>query len=85
MAKKNKSSDVNLTALEILNSITGEPPTTSSHWKTGKKKDPPKKNPAAVEVGRLRGLKGGKSRGKAPSDKRRAEITRAAAKARWSN
>jgi hypothetical protein len=43
------------------------------------------KNPAAVALGRLGGLKGGKARAEALSRKRRAEIARRAAKARWSS
>jgi hypothetical protein len=41
------------------------------------------KNPAAVALGKLGGAKGGKARAAALSKKRRAEIARAAAKARW--
>ncbi len=41
------------------------------------------KNPAAVEVGRLGGLKGGPARAKALSKKQRSDIARKAAKARW--
>ena len=41
------------------------------------------KNPAAVALGRLGGLKGGKARAEKLSAERRAEIARNAAKARW--
>ena len=41
------------------------------------------KNPAAVALGRLGGLKGGKARAATLSKTRRAEIARRAAKARW--
>ena len=41
------------------------------------------KNPAAVALGRLGGLKGGNARAATLSKKRRAEIARRAAKARW--
>lgn len=41
------------------------------------------KNPAAVALGRLGGLKGGKARAATLSKARRAEIARQAAKARW--
>jgi hypothetical protein len=44
---------------------------------------PPKKNQAAVELGRLGGLKGGHARAKALSKKRRTEIARQAATKRW--
>ncbi len=41
------------------------------------------KNPAAVALGRLGGLKGGPARKKKLSKKRRSEIARKAARARW--
>lgn len=41
------------------------------------------KNPAAVELGRLGGLKGGKARAAKLSPEERKEIARKAAKARW--
>lgn len=41
------------------------------------------KNPAAVELGRLGGLKGGKARAEKLSAKRRKEIALKAARARW--
>jgi hypothetical protein len=41
------------------------------------------KNPAAVILGHLGGLKGGKARAAKLSPKRRGEIARMAAKARW--
>jgi hypothetical protein len=42
------------------------------------------KNPAAVALGRLGGLKGGKARRDALSSQERRRIARRAAKARWS-
>lgn len=45
--------------------------------------DKPEKNPAAVALGRLGGLKGGKARAKALSAKKRSEIARKAAEKRW--
>lgn len=41
------------------------------------------KNPAAVALGRLGGLKGGKARAEKLSKQRRADIARRAAQARW--
>ena len=41
------------------------------------------KNPAAVALGRLGGLKGGKARAKKLSPKKRREIAKKAAMARW--
>jgi hypothetical protein len=45
----------------------------------------PEKNPAAVALGRLGGLKGGKARADKLSAKRRKAIAEKAAKARWGN
>ena len=41
------------------------------------------KNPAAVELGRLGGRKGGKARAEKLSPERRKEIAKKAAEARW--
>jgi hypothetical protein len=43
------------------------------------------KNPAAVALGRLGGLKGGKARAKKLTPERRKEIAQKAAQARWSS
>lgn len=43
----------------------------------------PNKNPAAVALGRLGGLKGGKARAEALTAKKRSQIAAKAAKARW--
>ena len=42
------------------------------------------KNPAAVALGRMGGLKGGKARAESLSARRRSEIATLAAQARWS-
>lgn len=50
--------------------------------------DPPVKNgknPAAVALGRLGGLKGGKARAEKLSPKKRSAIAKKAAVARWKN
>jgi hypothetical protein len=96
MARAKRSSDINVTAHEILQALTGEPAGTTSVQRdpaspvrNGKpdKKSPkppfPVKNPAAVALGRLGGLKGGKARAKKLSAKQRIEIARKAAKSRW--
>jgi hypothetical protein len=44
---------------------------------------PHEKNPAAVALGRLGGLKGGKARAKKLTPERRKEIAQKAAKTRW--
>ena len=45
----------------------------------------PFKNPAAVALGRLGGLKGGKARAASLTPERRTEIARLAGKNRWKN
>jgi hypothetical protein len=53
---------------------------------TGKTKEPiieDTRNPAAVALGRLGGLKGGNARAKALSKTKRSQIAQIAAKARW--
>lgn len=68
---RNPKRDVNHIAAE-LEGATRESP------KKGKK------NPAAVALGRLGGLKGGNARARTLSKSRRAEIAKRAAFARWS-
>jgi hypothetical protein len=46
-------------------------------------KEEPVKNPAAVALGRLGGLKGGKARAAKLTAKKRSEIAKKAAAARW--
>lgn len=69
---KRSSRDLNTTAFSIVQQSTGQAAPQSA------------KNPAAVALGRLGGLKGGKARADALSKKRRSDIAKAAAKARWS-
>ena len=84
MAKKTKpESDVNVTAFQILRAVTGEPAAISLQGKPTKKKNMPEKNPAAVALGRLGGLKGGKARAEKLSPKKRTAIAKKAAKLRW--
>ncbi|MCJ7564587.1 MAG: hypothetical protein MUP52_08360 [Candidatus Aminicenantes bacterium] len=64
-----KKEDENTIAAQIVELTTGE---------TAKEK-----NPAAVTLGRLGGLKGGPARAKKLSSKRRKEIASGAAKKRW--
>ena len=47
------------------------------------KQTPPEKNPAAVALGRLGGLKGGDARAASMTPERRKEIAQRAAKQRW--
>lgn len=65
--------DLNQTAFDIVQKATGQVPP-----------DPPsEKNPAAVTLGRLGGLKGGQARAKKLTPEQRAEIARKAAEKRW--
>lgn len=67
--------DVNQTALRVLKVVTeGYPVEVEAE-----------KNPAAVALGRLGGLKGGKARAEKLVAERRREIARKAALARWKN
>ncbi|MDP2382449.1 MAG: hypothetical protein Q8N00_06570 [Nitrospirota bacterium] len=84
MKKKTPPKDVNVNAFEILQALTGQPADISHNEKPAKKKPiQPEKNPAAVALGRLGGLKGGKARAAKLSVMRRAQIAQKAAKARW--
>ena len=66
--------DINQTARRIVDAATGETDTPAP---------PDTRNPAAVSLGRLGGLKGGKARAKALSPEKRKEIAEKAAKTRW--
>jgi hypothetical protein len=50
---------------------------------TGEREPPREKNPAAVALGRLGGLKGGKARAESLSPRKRHQIAKKAAAARW--
>lgn len=69
MQKRKRTPDVNVIATAIMEQSTNE-----AHIV---------KNPAAVALGRLGGLKGGRARAAKLSQKQRREIARKAAQARW--
>lgn len=73
MSKAKRPKDSNQLAKSIVDQATGEGDPTPADGK----------NPAAVALGRLGGLKGGKARAEKLSPKKRAEIAKKAAKARW--
>lgn len=76
--RSSKREDANQTAHRTLLEAIGEKP------KTPAKPEPdPKKNPAAVELGRLGGLKGGKARAAKLSPAKRKAIAKKAAQKRW--
>ena len=58
-------------------------PNRSSIDKTTKESSQPEKNPAAVALGRMGGLKGGKARAASLTPAKRKAIAQKAAKARW--
>jgi len=66
--------DVNQMASNLIDAISGDLPVEQPD--SGK-------NPAAVALGRLGGLKGGKARAKKLSAKKRIQIAQKAAAARW--
>jgi hypothetical protein len=77
MVKKKRPTDINQLASEIVTEATQE-------IKEKPTQTPIKeKNPAAVALGRLGGLKGGLARAKKLSSKKRKEIARKAAQKRW--
>jgi hypothetical protein len=71
MAKKKRSNDVNILASQIVSEATQEEIINQG------------KNPAAVALGRLGGLRGGKARARKLSAEKRKDIAQKAAKARW--
>jgi hypothetical protein len=72
--KKKRPRDLNELAAAIVGEATGEAPPAEESTK----------NPAAVALGRLGGLKGGKARAEKLSAKKRTAIAKKAAQARWS-
>jgi hypothetical protein len=73
-SKKKNIRDVNVLASHIVEQATGE---------TKPKPEDANKNPAAVALGRLGGIKGGKARASKLSPEKRREIAKKAATARW--
>lgn len=73
-SRKNRPSDLNRLAADIVGEATGEEQPVA---------DLPEKNPAAVELGRLGGLRGGRARAEKLTPEQRSEIARKAAIARW--
>ncbi len=71
-----KKRDVNQLGAAIVNAATNDTPEEISPVD-------PTKNPEAVKWGQLGGAKGGKARAAALSPRRRKEIARKAAQARW--
>ncbi|MGB7292805.1 MAG: hypothetical protein WBD99_11580 [Thermodesulfobacteriota bacterium] len=74
---RKQNEDINLIAKRLVADATQG----SNNKEPSKEK--PEKNPAAVALGRLGGLKGGKARAKKLSAKKRKAIAKKAATARW--
>ncbi len=68
--------DPNALAYQIMLESTGQAPKTETPQAKPK-------NPAAVELGRLGGLKGGRARAAKLTPRKRSQIAARAAKARW--
>ena len=69
MHKRSSNPDINQIAASIVSQLGGEPLGS--------------KNPAAVALGRMGGLKGGPARARKLSKGRRSRIAKNAANARW--
>jgi hypothetical protein len=67
--RTSKDTDINTLAASIVEQTTGEPVR--------------EKNPAAVALGRLGGIKGGKARAKKLTPEQRTAIAKKAAEKRW--
>lgn len=76
MPKRSSTHDANELAKRIVDLATGNPIHEDPPVK-------PEKNPAAVALGRLGGLKGGKARAEKLSAKERKDIAQKAARVRW--
>jgi hypothetical protein len=74
MPKRSGKQDVNEKAFSIVQKLTGQVPEEESERE---------KNPAAVALGRLGGLKGGRARASKLTSKQRKTAAQKAAKARW--
>lgn len=72
MKKAKLPTDINQKAKSIVDLATGEDTTPTDN-----------KNPAAVALGRLGGLKGGKARANSLTAEQRKEIAKKGAEKRW--
>ena len=71
--KKQGPEDLNEIAFRVVQGATGGIPAEETDGR----------NPAAVALGRLGGLKGGKARAAKMTPEQRSDIARKAARARW--
>ena len=75
--------DLNQRAFQIVQEATGQAPKTEPNAPAPPKPVDPSKNPHAVALGRLGGLKGGPARVASMGARKRSQIAAKAAKARW--
>ena len=80
---KKRSRDPNQLAYQIMLESTGQAEPFSPAMDSADIPVDPSKNPHAVALGRLGGLKGGAARAEALSPRKRSQIAAKAAKARW--
>jgi hypothetical protein len=73
-SRKKRPADLNRLAASIVTDATSEEPEPDEYGG---------KDPAAVELGRKGGLKGGRARAEKLTPEQRSEIARKAAAARW--
>lgn len=86
--RKRQTEDENQAAFRVVQEATGQTPRVHAVSLNLAITDPgeltePQKNPAAVALGRLGGIKGGPARAKKLSKAKLSEIGRKAAIARW--
>jgi ABC-type phosphate/phosphonate transport system ATPase subunit len=82
-SSKHHQGDVNQTAARIVQLVTDDRADQAPHLEREGKPPAREKNPAAVALGRLGGLKGGRARAEKLSKKRRVAIARKGAAKRW--
>lgn len=73
MPTRSSKRDLNEKAFNIVQQATGQIPPEPK----------PEKNPAAVALGRLGGMKGGKARAESLTKEQRKAIAKKAAESRW--
>jgi hypothetical protein len=72
MPERSGKQDINVKAFSIVQKLTGQSPEEKSD-----------KNPHAVALGRLGGLKGGKARAEKLTAEQRKHLAKKAAESRW--
>jgi hypothetical protein len=85
--RKRRPADANRRAWDIVQEATAEedeePVAAAAAASAEEEYEEPEKNPHAVALGRLGGLRGGKARAAKLTAEQRREIARKAAEARW--